>query len=208
MKPNIAIIYLTAGASRRMGRSKALLPWNGKTIIAHHAEQVRAVQGAEAWIVTQPDDRALKTELDRIRWPEERRVVNPEAPHGDMLSSIQCGVRAAGTSGASTVGIALVDQPLIQRTTLEALTAAAQMRPGRILQPVCAGRRGHPVLLPQEWADELVRFSGRSLRDFLESHADLRTTVPVDDAGIYIDLDTPAVYQDHFERSGKQGALL
>lgn len=185
-----------------MGRSKALLPWDEQTIIAHHAGLMNSQNGGEAWIVMQQDDPALSAELDRIQWPSARRVINPLAPDCDMLASIQCGVRAALDSDAVAIGIALVDQPLIQRNTINALLSAARKRRDEILQPLFEGRRGHPVLLPRSVAHELALFSGLSLREFLAEHHEQRGTLEVDDPGVVTDLDTPAEYQKYFDQQG------
>lgn len=197
MKPPIAMLFLAAGASRRMGRAKALLPWKGETIVAHHANLIHSVEHCEAWIVTQPDDPALFTELDIIHWPRERRVINPAAPDCDMATSIRCGLRALLQTDAIAVGIALIDQPLIRRETIELLLAAYRGDPDRIWQPEHRGRHGHPVLLPRTLAVALVQGTEGTLRDFLTDHEASRNYLSVDDSGVTIDIDTPREYEMH-----------
>ncbi len=206
MKPRIAILFLAAGASRRMGRAKALLPWNGETIVAHHAALIAAIENCEAWIVTQFDDPALFTELQRIEWPRERQVINPDAPDCDMAASIRCGIRAALKAGADAIGIALIDQPLIQRETIEALLAAWRLHPDRIWQPEHRGRHGHPVVLPRKFATALGQEAKGTLRDFLTKNEASRNYLPVDDDGITTDLDTPREYEVHLSRQAMKGA--
>ncbi len=200
MKHSIAMLFLAAGASRRMGRAKALLPWNGETVVAHHANLVASLDGCEAWIVTQAGDQELIAELDRIGWPLDRRVVNPAAPDCDMAASIRCGVRAALAAGSEAIGIALIDQPLIKRKTIESLLAVYRLNPDFIWQPEHRGRHGHPVLLPRRFATMLVQETKSTLRDFLTENEENRQYLSVDDGGVTTDLDTPREYEMHVPR--------
>lgn len=200
----IALLFLCAGASRRMGRSKALLPWTGKSVIAHHFQTLENVSSIAPWVVTQANDQPLFEELDRIGWPEEQRHINELAPDCDMFASIHAGILGILESATpyQTIGVALIDQPCIQPQTFQQLAASCQQSPDLILQPSFENRRGHPVMLPSEIAQELLLYTGPSFRHFLEDHNSHRKTVSVNDPGIHLDMDTPQAYQQLLQTTG------
>ncbi len=193
-----AMLFLAAGASRRMGRSKALLPWKGTTVIGHHFRLLSALATIDPWVVTQADDQPLFAELDAIGWPAERRVVNPLAPDCDMLESIRRGVRGmlASETPYHALGIALTDQVLTRSSTFEQLEIQARRSSLGILQPEHQTQRGHPVLLSRAIAEELRDYAGESFKHFLEEHETARATAPLDDEGVARDMDTPEQYQE------------
>jgi molybdenum cofactor cytidylyltransferase len=87
----IPAIVLAAGLSRRMGRFKLTLPWGATTVIGQVVATLRAAGVAEIVVVTgnRADEvaAALAGALARI-------VFNSDYATGEMLSSIQAGVRA------------------------------------------------------------------------------------------------------------------
>ena len=191
----IALIYLAAGASRRMGRDKALLPWHGRTVVAHHLETLALLQGVDPWIVTRPEDDALTRELDQIGWPPKYRVVNPQAPDCEMMESIIVGARGALEYPYSAIAIALIDQARINPSTLAALADGHAERPDHILQPVYGGRRGHPVLLPCGIAKQLTQAGAPTFKHFLAEQESARGAIEVNDPGVVTDMDTPEAYR-------------
>ena len=207
MNPRIAMIFLCAGASSRMGRSKALLPWGETSILEHHWTLFQSLEHYDPWIVMQKSDTPLFAELDRIEWRDAQRVVNRLAPECDMLDSIRCGISACLAQHYRSIGIALIDQPLIQRETFQALAEAEDQQPSRIHQPSHQGRRGHPVILPRAVAEELLSSPAESLKAFLSGKEAVRTVLDVGDAGILTDLDTPGEYSKHKPQLALGGCL-
>jgi len=91
----ISAIILAAGQSRRMGEPKMLLPWGNVTVI-EHVISVFAEAGVEDILVITG---SVREQVDEVvsrcagRYPV-RGVYNENYASGEMLSSIQCGLRA------------------------------------------------------------------------------------------------------------------
>jgi len=86
----ISAIILAAGASRRMGQPKMLLPW-GKVSVLEHVISVFAGAGIEDILVVTG---AVREQIEETvvkygtRFPV-RSVHNKKYSHGEMLSSLQ-----------------------------------------------------------------------------------------------------------------------
>ena len=183
----VAGIVLAAGASRRMGRFKLLLPWRGRPVLAHVLEAVRAsaiphrilVLGHEAAAVRAAIDLAGFTVLD-----------NPDYREGQS-TSMRVGLSAV-PAGCTGYLFLLGDQPGITATFIDDLVARHAAEPDRILVPTAGGRRTSPVLFPAGFHQALLGVTGdQGGRPLLEAHADRIRAVPVGDPALLRDLDEP-----------------
>src|SRR5574342_67216 len=150
----ISAIILAAGESRRMGRPKMLLPW-GRVSVLEQVIAVFARAGIEDILVITG---AVREQIEEAvteygkRYPV-RSVHNENYARGEMLSSLQCGLRAiesASLSRAENVTAAalvgLGDQPQVQERSV-ALVCEAFTRTGSpLVIPSFEMRRGHPWL--------------------------------------------------------------
>jgi molybdenum cofactor cytidylyltransferase len=190
IRPELAAVVLAGGFSSRMAAFKPLLPFGDTSILQQvlgtvrdaGVETVRVVVGWKASLVIPILER------DGVPW-----VVNERYAEG-MYSSVQAGVRdlpAAVTAFFLMPG----DMPLVQGVTLARLIAAWDERPGGILYPCHAGRRGHPPLIAGTYIPEiLLDTPPGGLRTLLGRHAAESREIPCDDPGILQDLDTPDDY--------------
>lgn len=182
----IAIVP-AAGASRRMGRPKLLLPFRGGTVVGSLVRALREGGIAEIVLVTAPDDEALRA------WAAQaavRTVVNPDPGRG-MLSSIREGI--AWAPRYQQVVVCPADLPALRASTVAAVLAAA----GQHLLTVASyrGRRGHPLVLAPALLPEIGTLdAGVGLRELLDRHP--VHEVEVDDPGAVHDVDTPEEYQE------------
>lgn len=193
---SVAAVVPAAGASRRMGTPKPLLPFGDGTVAGSVVDALVAGGAGEVALVAAPGDRELAA------WGRERGLtvaVNP-APERGMLSSIRCGVDALGGAGdLARRRVALLVTP----ADLPALAAATVERVVRALSggaplavPVHAGRRGHPLGIAPSLVAEVAELDlGEGLRQLLRLHAGEVVEVQVDDAGAVHDVDTPADYR-------------
>ncbi len=192
----IAGIVLAAGQSRRMGSPKLLLPWHGRTVVEAVVATLHEGGVERILVVVGGDREAVERALAKV---EVEFVMNPAFGEGEMLSSIQVGLRAMGDDAHAAL-LMPGDLPSIQSATIRAVVVAGENAPDRIAVPVHGGRRGHPVLLPRaHWHDLLALGEGESLRGFLRAREREILRVEVPDPGIHADIDTPADYQGAVE---------
>jgi molybdenum cofactor cytidylyltransferase len=177
-----------------MGRPKMLLPWRDTTILGHLVSHWQDL-GAEQIVVIHGPGNELNPELDRLRFPLEQRIENPQPDRG-MFSSIQCAAEWDGwRRGLTHWAIVLGDQPHLRESTLCQLLDFARMRPDRICQPQWHGRPKHPVILPASIFATLRSSSCSDLKQFLTANSGTIALLACDDPGVAEDIDYPADYE-------------
>ena len=184
----VGAIVLAAGASRRMGRSKALLPLGDGTVLSTVVERV--LRSPVDLLVL-----VLGHEADRVRQaarlppdPRMRIVVNAGWAQG-MASSLREGLAACAGCGA--VVVALGDQPGVDPDVI-ALLITAWRAGAPLAVPVAGDRLGHPVLFDRRLFASLRVLEGDvGARDVVKEHWTEAAQVPAAPLG---DLDTPADY--------------
>ena len=212
----IAAIVLAAGLSSRMGRFKLTLPWGDHTVIGQVVATLEAAGVDEIIVVTgNRADEVVSALAGTIAYA----VHNPDYAAGEMLSSIQAGVRevaarqglksppsrsthrAAGESrlkpaeDAPAALLCLGDQPQMQVATVQAVLSAGEADGwDRIVIPSYRIRAGHPILLPDWLWPEILGCTG-TLRDVMAGRRDRTRFLVVDTPTILADLDTPEDYE-------------
>ncbi len=194
------VVILGAGASRRMGRPKLLLLWRRTTVVGHLVAQWRELGAAPIIIVLSAANLAMQAELDRLKFPVDHRITNPEPDRG-MISSIRCAAEWTGWESSLThLVISLGDQPHLKPTTLAALLSFVADHPEKICQPAFGGRPRHPVVLPRPLVAQLGSSRDETLAHFLRTHESARAFVEIDDPDLSVDLDTPEDYAREMAR--------
>ena len=177
-----------------MGRPKLLLAWGNTTIIGHIIGQWREIGVRQIAIVHRPDDVALAAELDRLDFPAQNRIANPQPERG-MFSSILCAANWAGWNSEIAVwAIVLGDQPQLRPETLRTLLEFHAHHANAICQPEFGGHGRHPVLLPRGAFQELTQTQARTLKTFLKQTSCSSVKCPIADPKLALDLDTPEDY--------------
>jgi len=188
----ITAIILAAGESKRMGQPKMLLPWGSKTVLTH-VVSIFQNAGADDIVVVTGGNMALITEsLENLK---VRTTHNKEFANGEMLSSIQCGIKAVQPQ-TQAVLIGLGDQPQVQERSVQMVCDAYREEKSSIIVPSFQMRRGHPWLVARPfWGELLDMKSPQSPRNLLNAHQSDIKYIEVDDANIMVDLDTPEDYK-------------
>ncbi|WP_404361905.1 NTP transferase domain-containing protein [Marinobacter sp.] len=191
-KRRFPAIVLAAGASRRMGRAKALLPWAKGNLLDQAVGQAWCL-GDEVWVVA-----GCRYPLIRYRCRRQPSgwLRNPEWEEG-MASSLRRGLGALPAAAAGAF-VVLVDQPLITLESLQPLADHARADPARAVAADYNGRPGAPAWLPRSLWPAISRITGdRGAASVLAAAAAHRVRVP----GSELDLDT---LEDWRKLSGHQ----
>jgi molybdenum cofactor cytidylyltransferase len=179
----VAAIILSAGKSERMGSPKALLQYRRQSFLSTILAAVASARMAPAIVVAGHHYDAISR-----AFPNDQIVFNPNYEQG-MSTSVQAGIRAlpAGLDGAA---VFLVDHPMIDRQTIEALVD--RLAPGVVVVPVHDGRRGHPVIFAAELFEEILDLSSEEgLNTIVRRLPERVIEVFVENAGVLRDIDTP-----------------
>lgn len=181
----VAAVILAAGASTRMGRSKALIEWQGRPFFMHcrdRATSVGCTPVVVVWGAASLPERAGVRLVENPRWQ-----LGP-------LSSLQVGLRAIDAPSVSGVLVLTVDRPHVDTSTLLAMIEAHRCEPASVIQPSIDGNRGHPILHPRAVMDALLALepsdSARTVLRRPEIRA-ARVSVTVEDPAILDNLDRP-----------------
>ena len=191
-------VVLAAGLSSRMGRLKQLLPLAGRPAIQFVVEAFVA-HLAEVVVVVGYRGDEVRAALEDT---PVRCVSNPNF-RGGMLSSVQCGVKAAGAGADFLIGLG--DQPVFSPLVIPQLLARMDQSGNGIILPVWQGRRGHPILLANRYRQEILALpAGQGLNAVTRGHPDDTCEVEVEDIGVLEDMDTPQDYQRIRDRMGRE----
>jgi molybdenum cofactor cytidylyltransferase len=195
---NVAAIVLAAGMSRRMGSPKALLPIDGKPMLACVLDMLDAAKVSPIVVVTGAAAEQLRPVLEGR---DVQVAHNPDYEQGEMLSSIKTGLLALPRNIDATL-IVLCDQPGVKSSTITILAAAWSQRRPRVLAPTYQGKRGHPIVLSMTGVDEIISLPpAATLKSYTSAYASEMVELSVDDAAVVRDIDTPADYAAELKRS-------
>jgi molybdenum cofactor cytidylyltransferase len=170
----ISGLVLAAGAGRRFGGTKQLVPHRGQPL-AQHGIDALAAAGVDEVVVTGHDADAVERAL-RLP-PQGRFVRNPDHASG-QASSLAAGLHAlAGSSEAAVV--LLADQPGVTDAEVRALMEAFRRTRARIVRIAYTDGPG-PSLLSREIHAEAGHLRGDvGARELIASHPEWVEDVPV-----------------------------
>jgi molybdenum cofactor cytidylyltransferase len=194
MAGDIRGVLLCGGVASRFGSNKLLaVPAGGapQAPLAVLAARNLIAGAGNALAVVRPGERALRSALEAAGCV----VMESERCREGIGASLATAV--AATRDADGWIVALGDMPFIRPATIEAVRAQLELG-ALIAAPVhgASGERGHPVGFASTLRDELQSLRGDlGARSVIQRHHDELVPVPVDDAGILVDIDTPAALE-------------
>jgi CTP:molybdopterin cytidylyltransferase MocA len=201
-------VLLAAGASRRMGAAKALLPWRGEPLIRHGARALYEGGAARVIVVVAPGEEGRAVERAVADVPGVVTVVN-QAPERGMLSSVQAGLGESGTDFSFGFLVAPCDLPRLEPIDVETVLYAMASAPPRtlVIAPAFAGKRGHPTWFSPLLRGEIMALESErfGLNEIVRRHAARTREVAAATDGVLRDADTPEEW-DILTRQDKEEA--
>lgn len=187
-------LILAAGLSSRMGDFKPLMPFKGKALIESTIDSMLAAGVKQIVIVLGYRGNDIESIL-RLHYGKE--IIYTRNPHyetTDMLTSIKYGLRAMPRCKAFF--LLPGDMPVVKKSTFLKLLKARPSGHPSVLFPTLGGYRKHPPLIDYRFRDLILEFEGEGgLRQIWKQQEDSIIQVPVDDDGVWIDLDTREDYE-------------
>lgn len=163
----LAVIFLSAGLSTRMGSPKLTLLFQGKPLIFYTILPFREAKFKHLFAVTGKENYVLENQLKESF---VTKIHNKNYLQG-MSSSVLCALNELKDFEAFCILPA--DQPFISAKTLTKLWENFCKKNCEVLIPKFKGKKGHPVFFSKKVHDKIISLQGdfvlkRGLSDFSE----------------------------------------
>jgi len=153
--PGLAGIVLAAGASRRLGRPKQLVEWNGTTLLERTVHAIFEYCDCGVICVLGAYDADVRTALEGC---DVRIVVNTEWREG-IGASIRSGVEQV-PANARAILLTVCDQPRVQSSDFARLIADWCAEPQAVVAAGYGDGYGVPAIFPVAYRDDLTALHG------------------------------------------------
>jgi molybdenum cofactor cytidylyltransferase len=193
LSPSFAGVILAAGASSRMGRDKALLPWRGGTFLS---AAIEALQPETELVIVVAGQNTPK--LESILYAHAAFLVVNQRPELGQLSSLQRGLEEVLNRGRDAAVVTLVDRPAPGAETIAQLKKVflACNEDVWAVVPEYQGKHGHPIVIGREMIEAFLRAAATSsARDVEHAHQDHIRYVRVDDPLVVLNVNTEEDYE-------------
>ena len=194
LSPSFAGVILAAGASSRMGRDKALLPWHSGTFLS---AAIRALQSSTEFVIVVASEN--EANLEPIVNAEAAFMVRNPNPEQGQFSSLQCGLREVLNRGRDAAIVTLVDRPAPSLQTIEQLKNAFLNGNDALwaVVPEYAGKHGHPIVVGREMIEAFLRAPATSsAREVEHAHQQHIAYLSVTDPAVIANVDTPEDFEN------------
>jgi len=190
-----AVIILAAGKSGRMGSTKQLLPYNGKTLLEHAADEAKSSEAGSVIVVLghAADEIIAGTHLSEVH------LVKNEDWESGVASSIIAGIKVLIREHPDTDAVLLLvsDQPYIDSALLNQIIARQQESDKPIVACEYDGGLGVPALFHKFLFSQLLALEGDAgAKKLIHQNPDLVASVEFPLG--HIDVDTPDAYRNLF----------
>ncbi len=193
LAPSFAGVVLAAGASSRMGRDKALLPWHGGTFLS---AAIRALQPMSDLVIVVAGTNSAEL-APIVNANAGFLIINP-SPERGQFSSLQVGLQEVLNRGRDAAIVTLVDRPAPNLATIERTKSEFLAAPDEVwaVVPEFLGRHGHPIVIGREMIGAFLgapaSSSAREVEHSLQPHI---RYLPVADSLVAANVDTPEDFE-------------
>ncbi len=191
-KSSIAAIILAAGASRRMGQPKQLLPYKRQTLLCHVIRSALASECKPVIVVLGANAEQIKPTINKF---PIKIVKNKNWTQG-ISSSINCGVTYIQEQylDIDAVVFFTCDQPFISDIIVDQIINVYNENDKSIIASKYKQNLGVPALFSRNLFSELMKLKGdKGAKKIINQYPDL--VCPIDFPQGEIDLDTLENYQ-------------
>ena len=189
---SLAVIILAAGASRRMGQPKQLLPYQGQTLLSYVTKCAIASSSSLAVVILGANADKIEPQINQL---PVQIVKNTDWNEG-ISSSIRCGITYIKEQFPSINGIVFLtcDQPFISVAIIEELIDAYNLTKKPIIASKYGNTIGIPALFYRSFFSELMQLEGdRGAKKIINKYQE--QVYEIDFPRGEIDLDTFENYQ-------------
>jgi molybdenum cofactor cytidylyltransferase len=189
LAPSFAGVILAAGASSRMGRDKALLPWHGETFLS---SAIRMLQPLTDFVVVVAGEN--EPNLVPIVNAHAAYLVRNPHPEQGQFSSLECGLEQVLNRGRDAAIVTLADRPAPAAETVALLKAEFLNADDQTwaVVPEYGGKHGHPIVIGREMIEAFLRAPATSnARDVEHAHQNHIRYVSINDPFLIANVDTP-----------------
>jgi CTP:molybdopterin cytidylyltransferase MocA len=194
-------VVLASGQGRRFGFPKALLRWQGQSVLEHQLQAQQAAGVVQAAVVVSLEVRRELEKmlpaglLGQIRWVEGDPTQDPFDSLRRALSVLPRGI--AALTGP-------IDQGPYPAALLHALLVGFEPVSARVRIPTYQGKWGHPVLLGAGFWARLPSAAPEGLRGVLEESASSLEFVAVTQSAALRNINTGEDYQRFLEEASRE----
>jgi molybdenum cofactor cytidylyltransferase len=195
----LAALILSAGASSRMGRPKALIPYREGTFLQHLLDVTRHPKIGLTRVVLGSGAEEIRT---AAKLEPSAVVINGEWEKG-QLSSICAGVRSLADIETDGIVLCPVDHPLVSAALVGEMVEQFYKSGKLIVVPTHNGRRGHPAIFSSALYGELLAApEEQGARSVVWAHAADVLEVPTEEEGILLNINNPDMLK--YAREGEK----
>lgn len=173
-----------------MGQPKALLDWEGVTLIRHQVDSLLQAGASPVIVVLGHKPKSISPEI-----PGQAIIVVNKNYKNGRSSSVKKGLKALGENSLD-IAILGVDQPR-SPSLLNTLFVEHRKAKALISRPTYEDKHGHPIIFSTRLLAELLDIDDESqgLRDVVHRHEEAIHDVQVSTTEVLLDLNSPEEYQ-------------